>query len=74
MPRRRRVLSNEPDQPVLLCSLEGPSCIKIDGEGSGKITFTFDATQTEVIARLARHYREQFLHLCIVQTRQEEPS
>lgn len=57
---RRRQTS---DHPVLVCSIQGSSAFKMDGDGSGKLTLTYDATQVDVVTELQKHYREQELHV-----------
>lgn len=62
--------SKTPEQslshPVLLCALQDPGCVKINGDGSGKMTLTFDASQVDVAAELAKHYREQEVHVVFI--------
>ena len=51
------------DHPVLVASIQGTSAFKLDGDGAGKLTLTFDSSQSDVIAELYKYYRETELHV-----------
>ena len=47
-----------PDSVTIRCSIEGPACIKMDGDGAGQIKLTFPHTEGAEVQQLMSQYRE----------------
>lgn len=56
MPRTR-----PPENVTLLCSIEGPTAFKMDGDGSGQIKLTVPPSEIESLKQLMSGYREHVL-------------
>lgn len=56
-----------PQHVAVRCSLEGNSCIKVDGDGAVKIILSCSAdNESEAIAALMKNWREQALIVTFV--------
>ena len=63
----RLATPSEPEHhPVLSCTIQGSSAFKLDGEGSGKLTLTFDSSQADVVAELYKYYRECEMNVAFI--------
>lgn len=50
---------------MFLASLEGASCIKVDGDGACTVRFTVSARDMGQLTALAQGYREQLLTVTV---------
>jgi hypothetical protein len=57
---------NEQDHPVLTCSIDKRGAFKLDGDGGGSLTISFDSSQADVIGVLYKQYRECVLHAAFI--------
>lgn len=64
MPRIR-----QSDNVTLLCSIEGPTAFKMDGDGSGQIKLTVPPSEIESLKQLMSGYREHVLVAVFVKRR-----
>lgn len=49
------------DTVTLICSIEGPTAFKMDGDGAGQIKLTVPPSQLEAMKQLMSCYREKEL-------------
>lgn len=57
---------NEQAHPVLTCSIDKRGAFKLDGDGGGSLTISFDSSQANVVAVLYQHYRECTLNAAFI--------
>lgn len=50
-----------PDHVTLICSIEGPTAFKMDGDGAGQIKLTVPPSELEALKQLMSSYREKEL-------------
>lgn len=60
---RRPVLDDDltPEFPVLRCSIDRNGAFKMDGDGGGSLTLSYDESQVEILTQLQLGYRMQEL-------------
>lgn len=46
---------------TLICSIEGPTAFKMDGDGAGQIKLTVPPSELEALKELMSNYREKVL-------------